>query len=539
MLLILLQVVFTQRIFSPSIKHLYEQIPHTFYSPNINSTLLLQYNSYPGVYSMELGEIQDGKYIPIHPNVTLDPFTLPGCNQYERRLIYKHLVNKSAQTNNAFFTNMYVDDNFVFVTRSDNSILTFEIDLNMLDRTVNDLTLKSIHTTHGNSSEHHIACLNKTCAVFGQDSAFLYKESKFKLIELEKNSQNQVNFPTRIYFDEKLNALYLIYGTNMVEVYQFTESSLVRFTSFTAGKEIVSVRTNAESTILYLLDKSVGLLAYKILSIGEYIDTGFMIALQNCIQFDFYENTFFLIAETTDRIPYALEVLVDEDNYYFNKIYSKDMEIYDVWVGEHVAILIGEENHRVIYHSVYNKFKIDSEIPLFFQDIDLMNVEEFRKWESTSYSKNAIEQDPFSKTSLSYKQSFIVGISSQQLSIFSIKSISPWLQCKPITSNTLQYYLKMNSTNCPSKVKENEYSSFQQCVIMHNFTLVGKEILFYEKDQTFVIIGGCALIGFVLLLIIAVVCVKKYLDNKIIDLSKHIKLEELDPPINPQENAIV
>lgn len=62
---------------------------------------------------------------------------------------------------------MYVDDNFVFVTRSDNSILTFEIDLNMLDRTVNDLTLKSIHTTHGNSSEHHIACLNKTCAVFG------------------------------------------------------------------------------------------------------------------------------------------------------------------------------------------------------------------------------------------------------------------------------------------------------------------------------------------------------------------------------------
>lgn len=73
-----------------------------------------------------------------------------------------------------------------------------------------------------------------------------------------------------------------------------------------------------------------------------------------------------MIAETTDRIPYALEVLVDEDNYYFNKIYSKDMEIYDVWVGEHVAILIGEENHRVIYHSVYNKFKIDSEIPLFF-----------------------------------------------------------------------------------------------------------------------------------------------------------------------------
>lgn len=32
------------------------------------------------------------------------------------------------------------------------------------------------------------------------------------------------------------------------------------------------------------------------------------------------------------------------------------MDIYDVWVGEHFAILIGAEIHRVIYHSVYKKF---------------------------------------------------------------------------------------------------------------------------------------------------------------------------------------
>lgn len=67
-----------------------------------------------------------------------------------------------------------------------------------------------------------------------------------------------------------------------------------------------------------------------------------------------------------DGIPYALEVLVNEDSYYFNKIYSKDMDIFDVWVGEHVAILIGSEVHRVIYHSVFNKFITESETPLFF-----------------------------------------------------------------------------------------------------------------------------------------------------------------------------
>ena len=42
------------------------------------------------------------------------------------------------------------------------------------------------------------------------------------------------------------------------------------------------------------------------------------------------------------------------------------MDIFDVWVGEHIAILIGSEVHRVIYHSVYNKFISDSETPLFF-----------------------------------------------------------------------------------------------------------------------------------------------------------------------------
>ncbi|CAD8200511.1 unnamed protein product [Paramecium octaurelia] len=542
MLLILLQVVFADRLLTPAKRHVYEQIPHTFYSPNVDSTVLLQYNSYPGVYSMELGEIVDGDYIPIHPNVTLDPFTLPGCNQYERRLIYKHLVNQSTQSTNAFLTNMYIDDNLVFVTRSDNSILTFEIILDILDRTVNDLKLKSIQTTHGNSSEHHIACFNKTCAVFGQDSAFVFKDPDFKLIDLEKNGQAQ-RFPTRIYFDEKLNALYLIYGTNLVEVYQFTESYLLKFTSFTAGSEIVSVRTNPESTMLYLLDKSAGLLFYKILSIGEYQNTGFMINLKNCQQFDFYEDTFFLVAETMDGIPYALEVLVNEDSYYFNKIYSKDMDIFDVWVGEHVAILIGSEVHRVIYHSVFNKFVTESETPLFFQDIDLMNVEEFRKWESTTYSKNAIEQDPFSKTSFQYRQFFMVGISSSQLSIFSIKSISPWLQCKPTSTNSTQYFLKMNATNCPTKIKENDHSAFKQCIIMHNFTLAGKEIYFYEKDQMTVIIGGCALIGFVLILIIAVVCVKKYFDNKIEQYRamhhSHIRLDELEADTIPSENVIV
>ena len=42
---------------------------------------------------MELSEIKDGEVIPMLPNKTLDPYTLNGCYPYERRLIYKHLLD--------------------------------------------------------------------------------------------------------------------------------------------------------------------------------------------------------------------------------------------------------------------------------------------------------------------------------------------------------------------------------------------------------------------------------------------------------------
>lgn len=37
------------------------------------------------------------------------------------------------------------------------------------------------------------------------------------------------------------------------------------------------------------------------------------------------------------------------------------MDIFDVWVGEHFAILIGSDVHRVIYHSIFNKFSKEIE----------------------------------------------------------------------------------------------------------------------------------------------------------------------------------
>lgn len=47
-------------------------------------------------------------------------------------------------------------------------------------------------------------------------------------------------------------------------------------------------------------------------------------------------------------------MFLNGEDYYLNKIYSRDMEIFDVYVGEYYALFIGDEVHRIIYHSIYN-----------------------------------------------------------------------------------------------------------------------------------------------------------------------------------------
>lgn len=52
---------------------------------------------------------------------------------------------------------------------------------------------------------------------------------------------------------------------------------------------------------------------------------------------------------------YAVEVFVNlEDNtYYFNRFYMDDMAIFDVYMWSNFAVLVGDDAHRVIFHSVY------------------------------------------------------------------------------------------------------------------------------------------------------------------------------------------
>jgi len=42
------------------------------------------------------------------------------------------------------------------------------------------------------------------------------------------------------------------------------------------------------------------------------------------------------------------------NEYYFNRFYRNEMLLFDVVVFDTYALLIGDDAHKIIYHSIYN-----------------------------------------------------------------------------------------------------------------------------------------------------------------------------------------
>mgnify|MGYP001810465304 CR=1 FL=1 len=47
---------------------------------------------------------------------------------------------------------------------------------------------------------------------------------------------------------------------------------------------------------------------------------------------------------------------LENRKHYFNTYYIDEMTINDVSVFDHYAILVGEDGHKIVYHSIYNDF---------------------------------------------------------------------------------------------------------------------------------------------------------------------------------------
>ena len=92
-------------------------------------------------------------------------------------------------------------------------------------------------------------------------------------------------------------------------------------------------------------------------------------------------------------------------------------------------MFVKNELHTVIFHSVYSGFLNDNE-EFHFNDLDLVEVDELLPpWPKKVYYVGGIDVGLFRNTRLEYKQTFLVGVSERELSVFTLKHIAPWILC--------------------------------------------------------------------------------------------------------------
>lgn len=125
---------------------------------------------------MKLNKIIDDESFEMIPNTTLDPFSLPDCYPYSRRLVYQDLFIETFESNstNTFFTALFIEHNKVFATRSDNHLIVMDIEFdgdNIKNfKKVNIIKIPSITS---DSESHKIVCNSNACVIFTLYDAFI------------------------------------------------------------------------------------------------------------------------------------------------------------------------------------------------------------------------------------------------------------------------------------------------------------------------------------------------------------------------------
>lgn len=91
---------------------------------------------------------------------------------------------------------------------------------------------------------------------------------------------------------------------------------------------------------------------------GEVYSLIFFVKIPQGVAFDTYNNTVILVAESANNYQYVVELFLDFENvtYYVNRFFLDDFSFVDIEMTPKYAIIIGEDLHMVIRHSVFNGF---------------------------------------------------------------------------------------------------------------------------------------------------------------------------------------
>ncbi|CAK82145.1 unnamed protein product (macronuclear) [Paramecium tetraurelia] len=284
-------------------------------------------------------------------------------------------------------------------------------------------------------------------------------------------------------------------GIAGVDLYQYINKQLIYLLTISAEQlnqtavNIISVKLSQER--ISILDEHTGLYIFKIQN-GQ-LSLDLTISQSRCVAFDHYQNTYLVVAETPNNIEYMMEIflLPDSKEYYINRIYVDDFSFRDIQIDEDYAIIIGEDVHLVLRHSIFNGFMRNNTdlVKTFFED-ELIRFQYFDMNESI--------RTQFMETS------YYIGLSKGSLHIWKFNDYNPVIICKFQYGREQNYTLKANTSRCEG---HQITDLFEQCQITQQLSIQASGPLL-ESDSNYLIIGVCVSVAVILVIIVFILCRK-------------------------------
>ncbi|KAM3145769.1 hypothetical protein pb186bvf_002064 [Paramecium bursaria] len=450
-----------------------ETIKSENYSKEVKESLRLDYWAYPGVFAIDLYKRK--------PNSTTqqldleefeiqeqDVLNTEGCYAQQRsiNMMFQTRLQLGQQLSpDVYFTDVATAELFtrIYLVRNDFELFEIDlgvgltsIDLNPVQKSFADLIPKGevdIPIIIDDDGLNRVYILTENGAISFSTNKSI-SELEFQ-VETSFIKRTQI---TDTHYVPKIQLLIIGIGTDGIDIYdastsklihrnQLDKSTLLLSTINVLSINIIGVSSNEMGDQLILLDKEYGLLFYSMKDINNplYI---YGIQITNARHFDHHGNTFFVVARTVTQQDYAVEIFVDLENrkHYFNTYYIDEMTINDVSVFDHYAILVGEDGHKIVYHSIYNDF-IDEDFQIH-----------------TSFQENMT-----SDQIITSQYRLLVGLAKHSFKYFEIELEIPHINCRLDEVKSEYYWVVLNSTQCNQKQEKNDISPYSMCTVMQQF----------------------------------------------------------------------
>ncbi|KAM3136484.1 hypothetical protein pb186bvf_011442 [Paramecium bursaria] len=263
--------------------------------------------------------------------------------------------------NNAsiFYTDLLIVQNRALIIRNDFQLSEVNLFSTSIKKTNTQRQIKMTHNQFTfplflhNPKNRQIYIISEQGGVAISDSISLSENNFYIETDLPFQKRRQIY---NVFLNEKI---YVAAGSEGVDVYSYEDSKLKYESSLKSiSNSKLHIYLNAydiggNQDYLFILDHQYGLL------ICDYNFTLlFTHSIQQAHNFDFYKNTFFIVAEAVTKQDFVIEVFVNftDQTSFNNMIYIDSVEYFDLRVYEKYALLIGNDVHQIVYHSVYRGF---------------------------------------------------------------------------------------------------------------------------------------------------------------------------------------